>query len=121
FHPSRRALCPAALEPGGPLPSPCPVINQATEGNTLNTDPCSPGIDNAGGKSSPATQRPTGKGSLRKLGDATAAVWWRFFDWLAVVSWKKLALVSLLGLILAGILKHPVPFLMVIIASIIIK
>ena len=97
------------------------MINQATEGNTLNTDPCSPGIDNAGGKSSPATQRPAGKGSLRKLGDATAAVWWRFFDWLAVVSWKKLALVSLLGLILAGILKHPVPFLMVIIASIIIK
>src|SRR5207244_5246629 len=61
------------------------------------------------------------KGSLREIGDAIVAVWWRFFICLAVVSWKKLALVSLLGLILAVILKHPVPFLMVIIASIIIK
>src|SRR6185369_6237828 len=46
---------------------------------------------------------------------------WAFFDWLAVVSWKKLLLVSILGLMLGGILKHPLPVVMLIIASVIIK
>jgi sensor histidine kinase YesM len=48
-------------------------------------------------------------------------LWWRFFDWLAVVSWKTLLLVSVLGLILAALFQHPVPFLMLIVASLIIK
>ena len=61
------------------------------------------------------------KGTLREIGDAIVVVWWRFFDWLAVVSWKKLLLVYLLGMILAGILKHPIPFLLFVIASLIIK
>jgi hypothetical protein len=38
-----------------------------------------------------------------------------------VVSWTKLALVSLLALIMAGILKHPVPVLILIVASFIVK
>ena len=59
--------------------------------------------------------------ALRDIGDGVRVVWWRFFDWLAVVPWKTLILVSLLGLILAGILRHPVPFVMVIVASMIIK
>ena len=48
-------------------------------------------------------------------------VWWGFFDWLAVVSWKKLLLVSFLGLVLGGILKHPLPVLMIALASFIVK
>ncbi len=39
-------------------------------------------------------------------------MWWGFFDWLAVVSWKALLLVSFLGLILGGILKLPTPGLL---------
>jgi sensor histidine kinase YesM len=46
---------------------------------------------------------------------------WGFFDWLAVVSWTKLALVALLALIVAGILQHPLPALLLILASVIIK
>jgi LytS/YehU family sensor histidine kinase len=61
------------------------------------------------------------KGALRELRDAVIVVWWRFFDWLAVVSWTKLLLVSGLGFILAGILQHPIPWLMFVVASVIIK
>ena len=61
------------------------------------------------------------KGALRDLRDAVIVVWWRFFDWLAVVSWTKLLLVSGLGFILAGILQHPIPWLMFVVASVIIK
>ena len=46
---------------------------------------------------------------------------WGFFDWLAIVSWTKLALVALLALIVAGILQHPLPALLLILASVIIK
>ena len=61
--------------------------------------------------------------------DGMVVVWWGFFDWLAVVSWKMLLLVSLLGLILAGMLSHPTPatvlaarhVLLLIVASFIIK
>ena len=59
--------------------------------------------------------------TLREVADAGAIIGWRFFDWLAVVSWKKLLLVALLMLILAGILKHPLPVLMLILGSFIIK
>jgi sensor histidine kinase YesM len=48
-------------------------------------------------------------------------MWWGFFDWLAIVSWKMLLLVSFLGLILAGMFKHPTPVFMLIVASFIIK
>lgn len=58
---------------------------------------------------------------MQQIGDGIVVMWWGFFDWLAVVSWKKLLLVSLLGLILASILRHPIPFLILIVASLIIK
>jgi sensor histidine kinase YesM len=48
-------------------------------------------------------------------------MWWGFFDWVAVVSWKALLLVSFLGLILAGIFKIPILAFVLIIASFIIK
>ncbi|MDQ6621610.1 MAG: histidine kinase [Pseudomonadota bacterium] len=60
-------------------------------------------------------------GSLREIWDALVVVWWRFFDWLAVVSWKKLALVSILALVIGGISRHPLPVVLLILASIIIK
>jgi sensor histidine kinase YesM len=59
--------------------------------------------------------------ALREFRRGIVVAWWGFFDWLAVVSWKKLLLVSLLALILAGILKHPLPVLMLFIASLIVK
>ena len=73
----------------------------------MNTDQRSPGTDNAAerGKGGPAS-RPSGtRQSLREIRDGIVVMWWRFFDWLAVVSWKKLLLVSFLGLILAAMLS----------------
>jgi LytS/YehU family sensor histidine kinase len=89
----------------------------------MTTDQQTPGTDNAAkrGKSGPAS-RPSGfRQSLREIRDGIVVMWWGFFDWLAVVSWKKLLLVSLLGLILGGILKHPNPVFSLIVASFIIK
>jgi hypothetical protein len=89
----------------------------------MNTDQRSPGTDNAAqrGKIGPAS-RPSGtRQTLREIRDGIVVMWWRFFDWLAVVSWKKLLLVSLLGLILGGIFKHPNPVFSLIVASFIIK
>jgi signal transduction histidine kinase len=89
----------------------------------MNPDQRSPDIDNAAerGKSSPASPPAATRQTLREIGDGIVVMWWRFFDWLAVVSWKKLLLVSLLGLILGGILKHPSPVFSLIVASFIMK
>jgi len=59
--------------------------------------------------------------ALRQLRRGIVVAWWGFFDWLAVVSWKKLLLVSVLAMILAGIAKHPLPVLMLVIGSVIVK
>ena len=48
-------------------------------------------------------------------------MWWSFFDWLAVISWKALLLVSFLAMLLGAMLKHPMPVFFFIIASFIIK
>ena len=61
------------------------------------------------------------RATLRAFSDTVTELWWRFFNWLAVVSWKTLALVSLLVMIVAGIIDQPHPFLLAIVASIIIK
>jgi sensor histidine kinase YesM len=89
----------------------------------MTTDQRNPGTDNAAerGKSGPAS-RPSGtKQALREIRDGIVVMWWGFFDWLAVVSWKKLLLVSLLALILGGILNNADPVFLLIIASFIIK
>lgn len=42
------------------------------------------------------------KGALdivREIGEITAALWWRFFDWLAQVEWRKLVIIWLLVMI----------------------
>jgi hypothetical protein len=89
----------------------------------MNTDQRSPGTDNAAarGNRGPGVSRSANHGTLREVWDSIVVVWWRFFDWLAVVSWKKLLLVSLLALILGGIFKHPNPVFVLIVASLIIK
>jgi sensor histidine kinase YesM len=89
----------------------------------MTTDQRNPGTDNAAerGKSGPSS-RPSGtKQALREIRDGIVVMWWGFFDWLAVVSWKKLLLVSLLALILGGILNNADPVFLLIIASFIIK
>ena len=88
----------------------------------MNTDPRSPGSANAAdrGKSG-TTSRPSTAQSLREIRDGVVVMWWAFFNWLADVSWKTLLLVSFLAFLLFGILKHPVPAFLVVLASCIIK
>jgi hypothetical protein len=89
----------------------------------MTTDQQNPGTDNTDkrGKSGPVS-RPSGfRQSLREIRDGIVVMWWGFFDWLAVVSWKKLLLVSLLAMILGGILNNADPVFLLIIASFIIK
>jgi LytS/YehU family sensor histidine kinase len=85
----------------------------------MSTDPRSPGTDNAA-KRDPAS-RPSTRQSLREIRDGIVVMWWAFFNWLADVSWKTLLIVSILAFLLFGILKHPVPAFLVILASCIIK
>jgi sensor histidine kinase YesM len=89
----------------------------------MTTDQRNPGTDNGAerGKSGPASRSSGTKQALREIRDGIVVMWWGFFDWLAVVSWKKLLLVSLLALILGGILNNANPVFLLIIASFIIK
>ena len=89
----------------------------------MNTDQPRPGTANAAkrGKSGP-TLRPMGTGqALREIRKGIVVMWWSFFDWLAVISWKALLLVSFLGLVVAAILKYPTPVFLLIVVSTIIK
>ncbi len=89
----------------------------------MSTDQPGPGTDNAAlrGTSAPAS-RPMGiRQALREIRRGIVVMWWSFFDWLAVISWKALLLVSFLSLVLAAILKHPTPVFFLIVASFIIK
>ena len=89
----------------------------------MNTDQGSPGTDNAAerGRSGPASWPMGIRQALREIRKGIVVMWWGFFDWVAVVSWKALLLVSFLGLILAGIFKIPILAFVLIIASFIIK
>jgi signal transduction histidine kinase len=89
----------------------------------MSADQRTPGTDNATPPgASGAASRPSGtRQTLREIRDGFVELWWRFFDWLAVVSWKKLLLVSLLCLIVAGVLRHPDPAFLLIVVSFIVK
>jgi hypothetical protein len=89
----------------------------------MNTDQRSAGTDNAAesGKSGAASQPMGVRQALREIRKGVVVMWWGFFDWLAVVSWKALLLVSLLGFLLGGILKFPTLAFLLVIASFIIK
>ena len=68
----------------------------------MNSDQRSSGNDHA-------ASQPMGiRQSFREIRKGIVVMWWGFFDWVAVVSWKALVLVSFLGLILGGgIFKLP--------------
>jgi hypothetical protein len=89
----------------------------------MNTEQRNSGTDTApdGGKDGPGPSRSETKQTLRDIGKGIVVLWWRFFDWLAVVSWKTLLVVSFLALLLAGILTHPTPVFLLIVASFIVK
>ena len=69
----------------------------------------------------PAAPPSDARDALGQLRRGIVVAWWGFFDWLAVFSWKKLVLVSILAMILAGIAKHPLPVLMLVLGSVIVK
>jgi LytS/YehU family sensor histidine kinase len=86
------------------------------------TPPRTPPAPPSVGSGRPASTPPSASGeALREIRNGVVAMWWGFFDWLAVVSWKKLLLVCLLALILGGILQHPIPVVLGALASFIIK
>jgi hypothetical protein len=99
----------------------------------MNTDQRIPGTENTAQRDvSGRASRPSGTTPLREIRNGIVAIWWGFFDWLAVVSWKKLLLVSFLGLILAAMLSSvgtpghhvgvaPNWFFLLIVSSFIIK
>ena len=89
----------------------------------MNADPTSPAADNSAKRATPqGTSEPPGaRQTFRDIGRLIVELWWRFFEWLAVVSWKTLLIVYGLGLILAAMLNRPHPFLVFIVASAIIK
>src|ERR1700693_6054737 len=89
----------------------------------MNSDQTNPGIDAAAGrgKGDPAP-RPMGiRQALREIRKGIVVMWWGFFDWLAVVSWKALLLVSFLGFIFAGIFKLATLAFLLLVVSFIIK
>ena len=64
----------------------------------------------------------TTKQTFREIADGIVVLWWKFFDWLAVVPWKTLVFVCILLMILVGgILGAPQVAFLFIIASLIIK
>src|SRR5262252_3022484 len=89
----------------------------------MNTDPPGPNPDSAAPRSTPppALQPPGTKQTFRDIGRLIVELWWRFFDWLAVVSWKTLAIVYGLLLLLAAMLNRPNAFFGFLLVSAIIK
>ncbi len=89
----------------------------------MTTDQSSPGTGNAAerGESSPASPPMGIRQALRAIRKGIVVMWWGFFDWVAVVQWKALLLVSFLGLILGGLFKLPTLAFLLIISAFIIK
>ena len=54
-------------------------------------------------------------GLVREVGDTASSLWWRFFDWLAQVPWRKLFVIWFLLLLLGatpfGMHKQAVAFI----------
>ena len=73
-------------------------------------------------RDTPPSMRPPGtKQTLRDFWRLLVELWWRFFDWLAVVSWKTLLIVYALGLIAAAMFNRPNTFFLFVVVSAIIK
>ena len=87
----------------------------------MSTDQPNPGAATAARGAPPPLQPPGIKQTLGDVWRVIVELWWRFFDWLAVVSWKTLLVVYLLCLILAAMLQRPMTFFFFVIVSAIIK
>jgi len=89
----------------------------------MSTDQRRPDTGNAAGRSEsgPAAPPMGFRQALAEIRKGILVLWWSFFDWLAVISWKALLLVAFLGLVLGGFLGRPGPVLVLIIVSLIIK
>jgi LytS/YehU family sensor histidine kinase len=90
----------------------------------VNTERRNPGTDSTAADSrSDAASRPMGiRQAFREIRRGIVVMWWGFFDWVAVVSWKALLLVSFLSLIIGGgIFELPTLTFLLIVASFIIK
>src|SRR5262249_2379883 len=74
---------PPLISPGHPTGNPMtPERNTGLPGS---------GAEKAGEQqSAPAVPPPGVKQTLRDMGRLIVELWWRFFDWLAVVPWKTL-------------------------------
>ena len=53
----------------------------------------------------PEIAPPTLRSIVLEVRDLLREGWWKFFDWLAVISWKYLFFVSFLVLIIGGIMS----------------
>ena len=74
----------------------------------------------------PGTSRPAPtpigiRQAFRAIRAGVTVAWWGFFDWVAVVSWKALLVVSLLGLSIGGVLNVPTFAFLLIVAAFIVK
>ncbi|MFZ6645758.1 sensor histidine kinase [Undibacterium sp. TJN25] len=49
---------------------------------------------------------------LREIGATASALWWSFFNWLAVVSWRNLAIICFIAMVVAGMANMPEPAVM---------
>ncbi len=91
----------------------------------MSSDQRSNGNESAAGPDrgvAPSGSQPSAtRKALREIRDGIVAMWWAFLDWLATASWKTVLLVSFLGFLLAGMLGHPVPAFLLILASCLIK
>jgi sensor histidine kinase YesM len=90
----------------------------------MTTNPMRTPTDDAANRSAGAKtpRSTTTRQAVREIRNGVVAMWWGFVDWLAIVSWWMLLLVSFLSLILVGgIFKHPVLVFSLIIAAFIVK
>jgi LytS/YehU family sensor histidine kinase len=87
----------------------------------MSTDQAGPAAASNAPRDTPPLQPPGTKQTLRDLWRVLVELWWRFFDWLAIVSWKTLLIVYALGLVLAAMLNRPTPFFLFVVVSAIIK
>ena len=89
----------------------------------MSTDQQKPVPDAADRAASDPAARPMGIGqAFREIRKGIVVMWWAFFDWVAVVSWKALLVVLPLVLILGGgVLKLPTLTFVLIVTSLIVK
>jgi LytS/YehU family sensor histidine kinase len=58
---------------------------------------------------------------VREAGEVATIIWWRFFDWVAVIEWRQLIIIWLFALVGSGMLNTPEPALWFIFISAAVK